>query len=447
MAEPGKVLLVDDDAAVRFAAAQALRLEGIEVEACDSAEAARPKLARDFPGVLVTDVRMRKMDGLELLDHAVALDPTLPVILVTGHGDVAMAVEAMRRGAYDFIQKPFASDHLVTVVRRALEKRALTLELLALRRRLENRDGIARLLIGQSPAIEQLRRTILSLADMPVDVLVLGETGAGKEMVAQCLHESSPGRRGNFVAVNCGAIPENMFESEIFGHEAGAFTGAQRRRVGKLEHASAGTLFLDEIESLPLAMQVKLLRALQERQIERLGSNELLDVDLRIVAATKVDLEEMSRQNRFRLDLYYRLNVVTLELPPLRDRREDIPLLFEHFVLEAAQRYKREAPLIPGQLLRQLMQHHWPGNVRELRNVANRFVLDVLGQPFPGSAGDPADRPSLGAQVDAFERSIILTALRDHKGHVGNVADELGLPRKTLYDKIRKHGIELESYR
>ena len=447
MAEPCKVLLVDDDAAVRFAAAQALRLEGIEVEACDSAEAARPKLERDFPGVLVTDVRMRKMDGLELLDHAVAVDPALPVILVTGHGDVAMAVEAMRRGAYDFIQKPFASDHLVTVVRRALEKRALTLELLALRRRLENRDGLDRLLIGQSPAMEQLRRTILTLADTPVDVLVLGETGAGKEMVAQCLHQSSPTRRGPFVAVNCGAIPENMFESEIFGHEAGAFTGAQRRRVGKLEHASAGTLFLDEIESLPLAMQVKLLRALQERKIERLGSNQLLDVDLRVVAATKVDLEEMSRQNRFRLDLYYRLNVVTLELPPLRDRREDVPLLFEHFVLEAAQRYKREAPLIPGQLLRQLMQHDWPGNVRELRNVANRFVLGVLGQPFPGATNAAADRPSLGTQVDAFERSIILTALRDHKGNVGSVADELGVPRKTLYDKIKKHGIELDSYR
>jgi two-component system, NtrC family, C4-dicarboxylate transport response regulator DctD len=443
-----RVLLVEDDDAVRFSAAQALRLAGLEVNTFETASAVRPQLHPFFPGVLVSDVKLHGgMDGLELLDYALGVDPSVPVILITGHGDIAMAVQAMRKGAYDFIEKPFASDYLVGAVQRALEKRSLTLEVQELRRKLEDRKGIGQVLIGHSPPIEELRRTILSLSDTPVDVLINGETGSGKELVAQCLHQVSPSRRGHFVAINCGAIPETVFESEAFGHEAGAFTGAQRRRIGKLEYATGGTLFLDEIESMPLSMQVKLLRALQERKIERLGSNELIEVNLRIIAATKVDLKELSDRGDFRSDLYYRLNVVTLDVPPLRERREDIPLLFEHFLLEASARFGRQAPLASSQFIRELMTYAWPGNVRELRNVADRFLLRVLGKPFTTDAETNSAVKALGDQVDEFERSLIIDELRRQHGNVSAAAEELAVPKKTLYDKLRKYAIAPEGFR
>jgi two-component system C4-dicarboxylate transport response regulator DctD len=447
MSERLKVLFVEDDPAVRFGGTQALSLAGLEVEAFDSADAVRTVIHPYFPGVLVADVKMRGMDGLALLDHVRRIDPELPVILITGHGDISMAVQAMRAGAYDFMEKPFSSDHLIGVVERALEKRRLTFEVRALRQRLEDRAGIERILIGQSGRIEELRRTILSLADASPDVLILGETGTGKELVAQCLHQSSPQRGGRFVALNCGAMPEAMFESEVFGHEAGAFTSAQKRRIGKMEYAAGGTLFLDEIESMPLSLQVKLLRALQERRIERLGSNEPITVDTRIVAATKSDLEALGREQKFRTDLYYRLSVVTLEIPPLRERREDIPLLFEHFVLLAASRYRRRAPMLSGGLMRELMAHPWPGNVRELRNVADRFVLGVLGGSFAAGSEPGADGKTLAQQVEDFERSLIVEQLRTRRGSVAAASEALGTPKKTLYDKIRKYGLVTESYR
>jgi two-component system, NtrC family, C4-dicarboxylate transport response regulator DctD len=442
-----KVLFVEDDPAVRFGGTQALRLAGIAVEAFDSAEAAQPYLHPYFPGVLVADVKMRGMSGLELLGHALRIDSTLPVILVTGHGDIAMAVQAMRTGAYDFIEKPFASDYLIGVVKRALEHRRLTFEVDELRRRLEDREGIESVLIGHSVLIEELRRTIVKLGDSCPDVLITGETGTGKELVARCLHQYSRLRDRHFVPLNCGAIPELIFESEFFGHEAGAFTGAGKRRIGKFEHAAGGTLFLDEIESMLLSMQVKLLRALQERQIERLGSNELLDVEVRVVAATKADLASLVEQQKFRQDLHYRLDVVAIDVPPLRDRREDIPILFEHFVLQAAQRYRKEAPITPDNLVRYLMAHAWPGNVRELHNVADRFVLGVLGQPY--QLGDKADIAvkGLAEQVDDFERSIIVEQLRRQHGSVAAASEALAIPKKTLYDKIRKFTISPELFR
>ena len=446
MAEGLKVLLVEDDPAVRFGAVQALSLAGLDVEAFESAGAVKSRLYPFFPGVLVADVKMRGMSGLELLDHARAVDATLPVILVTGHGDIAMAVQAMKAGAYDFIEKPFAADYLVGAVQRALEKRGLSLEVQELRRRLEDRRGIESVLIGSSPGMAELRQLILKLGHSCPDVLIHGETGSGKELVARCLHDYSRLREERFVAVNCGAIPETMFESEVFGHEAGAFTGAQKRRIGKMEHARHGTLFLDEVESLPLALQIKLLRAVQERQVERLGSNELIEVEVRIVASTKVDLLKLAEDGKFREDLYYRLNVLALEIPPLRERREDVPLLFEHFVLQAAARYRCEAPLVSGSFLRELMAHAWPGNVRELRNVADRFVLGVLGSTFKGGIG-LADIVPLADQVDGFERSLILDHLRRCDGNVGSVAEALSVPKKTLYDKIRKYSIMPGTFR
>lgn len=440
------VMLVEDDAAVRFGAAQALELASIAVSEFDSAEAVRPLLHPHLPAVIVSDVRMKAMSGLELLDLAVQIDPELPVILVTGHGDIAMAVEAMRRGAYDFLEKPFASEQLVGTVQRALEKRRLTFQVHDLRRRLEDRRDIEGALIGASAPMERLRRAILALGAAAPDVLINGETGSGKELVAQSLHHYSVRRHRNFVALNCGALPETMVESELFGHEPGAFTGAVKRRIGKLEHAAGGTLFLDEIESMPLALQVKLLRVIQERSIERLGSNQLIPVDVRFIAATKVDLKEMSDAGKFRADLYYRLNVVRLDLPPLRERREDIPLLFEHFVLQAATRYHCSAPFPAAKLTGALMAHDWPGNIRELRNVADRFVLGVLGDAFDGGA-QATGALALADQVDAFEKSLIIDQLRRDQGNVAATSEALAVPKKTLYDKIKKHDINLDDYR
>jgi two-component system C4-dicarboxylate transport response regulator DctD len=377
------------------------------------------------------------------------IDRDLPIILVTGHGDINMAVNAIRDGAYDFLEKPFSSEHLSDVIKRAMEKRALTLENRSLRRELESQSASANRLVGNTRSMHRLRGLIAQIADTDADVLILGETGTGKELVARSLHEQSSRSARNFVAVNCGALPESMIESELFGHEAGAFTGAQKRRIGKFEHANGGTLFLDEIENMPLPLQTRLLRALQERSIERLGSNELIPLDLRIVAATKVDLKEASAEGRFREDLYYRLNVVTLEIPPLRDRSEDIPLLFQHFVQLAAIRYRREATP-PGPLqVQRLLGHDWPGNVRELRNCAERFLL--LGDCAPQQGDDvDSDRSGAGAtlpeQVERFERALIEQALVRHNGSIKEALVTLGLPRKTLNDKMRKHGLDRQDY-
>ena len=441
------VLLVEDDAALRRASIQTLQLADLDAKGFSLAEQIRDVIHPEFPGVIVTDVRLPGMDGLALLQHALKTDPKLPVILITGHGDISMAVEAMRQGAYDFIEKPFAPERLVDAVQRALERRSLTLEIETLRRKLSDREGIEAILLGQSTRIQDVRRLILQVADTSADVLIFGETGTGKELVARSLHQFSHRRDRHFVALNCGAFPETLFESEVFGHEAGAFTGASRQRIGRLEYADGGTLFLDEIESMPLSLQVKLLRSLQERTIERLGSNQEIPVDARVVAATKEDLAEMSCQQRFRDDLYYRLNVITVDLPPLRDRREDIPLLFEHFVLQAAIRYKRDAPVLSNAQRRQLMAYSWPGTVRELRNVADRFVLGVHGTSFDLLKDSVREVPSLAEQVDAFERAVISEAMSRYHGNVALVSDHLKLPRKTLYDRLRRFNLVAESFR
>jgi two-component system, NtrC family, C4-dicarboxylate transport response regulator DctD len=444
------VILVEDDPAVREGSAQALDLAGFAVRAFDSAEPVRDLLQAHCPAVLVSDVRLPGMSGLELLAAARAIDPELPVILVTGHGDIAMAVQAMHDGAYDFIEKPYSSEQLADVVRRAADKRRLQLEVRELRRRLAHSQGIDAALLGNAPAMRELRSLVLAVASQPADVLVYGETGTGKELVARCLHEFGERASRHYVAVNCGAIPETIFESELFGHEAGAFTGAAKRQVGKIEHAAGGTLFLDEIESLPLAMQVKLLRVLQERHVERLGSVQPLPVDVRVIAASKVDLKELVDAGGFRADLYYRLNLIVLHIPPLRERREDIPLLFEHFMLDAARRYRRDAPPVPAAHLQALMRHDWPGNVRELRNAADRYVLGLAGA-LPGMSTAPAagqaPPASLADQVGAFERALIEVELRNTGGNVSAACAALGLPKQTMYHKMQKYGLVAEDFR
>ncbi|HFQ88982.1 MAG TPA: sigma-54-dependent Fis family transcriptional regulator, partial [Desulfobulbus sp.] len=340
-----RVLFIDDEKHIRQANRQTLELAGLEVTCLGRAESAVDVVDMEWPGVVVCDIRLPGMDGMALLRRLRSIDADLPVIMITGHGDVSTAVQAMRDGAYDFIEKPYSAERLVKTVQRALEKRALTLENRSLRTELEAHSAPGPRIIGRTPAMQRLRATIAHIADTGADVLVMGETGTGKELVARSLHEHSRRRTRNFVAVNCGAVAASLIESELFGHEAGAFTDARKARVGKFEYASGGTLLLDEIESMPLQVQVHLLRVLQERTVERLGSNRPVPVDLRVVAATKIDLRRAVDRGDFREDLYYRLNVVCLEIPPLRARREDIPLLFHHFLLVAGHRFQREVPL------------------------------------------------------------------------------------------------------
>jgi DNA-binding NtrC family response regulator len=447
MFEGFKVIFVEDDAPVRTSLVQTLELAGLQVQAFASAEEALPHVQAGLQGIVISDVRLQGMDGVALLKAVVQRDAEIPVILVTAHGDVAMAVSAMRDGAYDFIEKPFAPERFVDTAIRAMEKRVLRLAVNNLRQQLHEKTGMEAVLLGNSAAMQQVRAQILRLAQTSADVMVMGETGSGKELVARCLHDHSPRRDRHFVAINCGGLPDSLLESELFGHEVGAFTTANKRRIGKIEHAHGGTLLLDEIESMPLTFQVKLLRVLQERRINRLGSNDEVAVDVRVIAATKSDLLAMSQAQQFRSDLYYRLNVAVLNLPPLRERKEDLPLLFERFVAQAAQRYGLPAPTVDSAQMNAWMAHDWPGNVREARNAADRFVLQL-----PVAATDtPADSSTgggrLAEQMDALEKSLIEKALKEHQGSPTAVIAALGIGKKTLYEKLRRHGITINEFR
>ncbi|WP_372822147.1 sigma-54-dependent transcriptional regulator [Pseudomonas parafulva] len=437
------VIVVDDEASIRTAVEQWLSLSGFSVQLFARAEECLAQLPQHFPGVVISDVRMPGMDGLQLLERLQAQDPDLPVILLTGHGDVPMAVEAMRNGAYDFLEKPFTPQHLLGSLRRALDKRQLVLENRALHQQADLKERLQATLLGMSQGLQQLRRQVLELAGLPVNVLIRGETGSGKERVARCLHDFGPRADKPFVALNCAAIPEALFEAELFGHESGAFTGAQGKRIGKLEYANGGTVFLDEIESMPLAQQAKLLRVIQEQKLERLGANQSISVDLRIIAATKPDLLDEARAGRFREDLAYRLNVAELRLAPLRERREDIPLLFEHFVRTAAERLGRSStPPLSGAQLAQLLAHDWPGNVRELANAAERHALGLGSSNIEVAPGGQ----SLSEQMEAFELQCLRAALRQHKGEIKGVMETLQLPRRTLNEKMQRHGLMREDF-
>ncbi|WP_113427003.1 sigma-54-dependent transcriptional regulator [Escherichia coli] len=438
------IVYIEDSDDVRFACEQTLTLAGYRVISCCDAEHSIPLIQSQANIIILTDVRLPGISGLELLSYINEMDSKIPVILITGHGDVEMAVDAMRNGAFDFIEKPSSSDKLLSIIARAVEKRRLVLENQQLLANLQQENGPV--LIGRSPQMQQLRKMILNVADTGADVLIYGETGCGKEVVARMLHHWSTRRQGQFVALNCAGLPETLFESEIFGHEAGAFTGAVKKRIGKIEHANGGTLFLDEIEGMPSGMQVKLLRVLQERTIERLGANQLIPVNCRVIAATKEDLLRRSEEHLFRLDLYYRLNVVSLNIPPLRQRREDIPELFYWFASQAAQKYNRPLPDISPMLLAWLQSQSWPGNVRELKHNAERFVLGLLThhQPVPMTQQKES---GLTACIDAFEKKLIEDMLRQTEGQVSLTARLLQLPRKTLYDKLNKHQIQPQVYR
>ena len=444
-----QVILIDDDPHLRQALYQTLDLAGLNVLPLAEANGLAERIGRDWPGVVVSDIRMPGMDGLELLAQLHGQDPELPVLLITGHGDVPLAVQAMRAGAYDFLEKPFASDALLDSVRRALALRALVMDNRSLRLALSDRQLLSSRLVGVSPAMLRLREQIGALAATKADVLILGETGSGKEVVARALHDLSARRNGPFVAINAGALAESVVESELFGHEPGAFTGAQKRRIGKFEFANGGTLFLDEIESMSLDVQVKLLRLLQERVVERLGGNQLIPLDIRVIAATKEDLRQAADQGRFRADLYYRLNVAPLRIAPLRERGEDVLMLFDYFAGEASVRHDLTPNVLQPAQRALLLRHTWPGNVRELQNVAERFALGLELALDNSAEGQPAAgnevAGGLSEQVEHFEKSLIAAELERTHSSMRSLAEALGVPRKTLHDKLRKHGLNFDS--
>lgn len=444
------IIFIDDEEDIRIANQQTLELANYRVETFSSTLEALETIKEDFDGVIVCDIYLPDLNGKEFLTKALEIDKDLVIVLITGHGDVSLAVECMRLGAYDFIEKPFAADRLVESVQRALDKRQLILDNRALREELAVQNQLGPRIIGHTPVMKSLRKMVSTLAKTDADVLILGETGTGKELVARSLHEQSDRSHNNFVAVNCGAIPEALIESELFGHEKGAFTNAESQRIGKFEYAQGGTVFLDEIESMPLPAQVRLLRVLQERTLERVGSNETIHLDIRIISASKVDLSDVDNRQSFRQDLYYRLNVITIEIPPLRSRREDIPSLFQHFLLIAASRYAKEPPSIPDNANQALMSFNWPGNVRELRNVAERHVLlgDDCGIKIDGNKELTVCAPmSLAQHTDAFEKAMIEEALIKSGGILKVTMEALDIPRKTLYDKMQKHGLDKSVYK
>ena len=448
-----EIIFIDDNETCLRTGRQAFELAGLPVIAISSPEEAVAYFSCHWPGVVVTDIRMPRMSGLDVMKAAHIIDSDIPVILVTGHGDIPMAVDAIRAGAFDFLEKPYKLNQLIDTTRRALEARQATLENRSHRSELATPESQRYNIIGKSAATEQLRKLVAYIASMDVDVLLMGETGSGKELVARSLHEQSPRSRGAFVAINCGSLPESIIENELFGHEAGAFTGARDKRIGRFEYASGGTILLDEVESMPLELQVKLLRVLQEREIDRLGSNKPISIDVRVIAASKSNLRKASDEGTFRKDLYYRLNVAQISIPPLRDRLDDVPLLFKYFLSQACIRHKLEIPEIEKPLHDLLLRKMWAGNVRELRNVAERFALglepvfdDDEETPDTALPKDATQPETLSDKVAELERHEIETELACHNGNITNTYLALGIPRKTLYEKMKCYNIQRADY-
>ncbi|MEL6679555.1 MAG: sigma-54 dependent transcriptional regulator [Pseudomonadota bacterium] len=438
------VFLVDDEEDIRLAIAQSLELHGLRVRTFADGPALLAALGKTPDvGAVISDIRMPGMDGLALLREALARDADLPFLVITGHGDVPLAVEALKAGADDFIEKPFETARLTEAVDRALRHRALVLENRRLKAELRSRDPLETTLTGRAQVMVDLRNRLKRLAATETDVLICGETGSGKELAARALHTLSSRAERPFVTLNLSALAEGSIESELFGHEAGAFAGALKARAGKFEHARGGTLFLDAIDAVSLALQAKLLRVIEDRQITRLGSNSPIELDVRFLAASRTDLLQRVNEGAFRADLYYRIAVATVEMPPLRARREDIPALFHGFVADAARRYDCPVPDIGAPLLSDLAHQNWPGNVRELRNAADRFVLGLAGD----EAGEESPGIRLSDRVDAYERQLIETELVTQYGNITATYEALGISRKTLYDKMQKYGLSRADYR
>ncbi len=454
----GRVLVVDDEKAMRFALRGLLVKEGYEVETAGGGEEALGLIETGSFHAVITDLSMDGVSGMQLLERARRVDPDLAVVMITAYGSEKVAVQAMKLGAADYLPKPFDNDELRVVIKRVVETVRLRRDH---RRLLEQVHGVFGFehIVGTSPAMRRLFETVDKIADTDVTVLIRGASGTGKELVANALHYRSPRRTKPMIKMNCAALSRELVESELFGHERGAFTGAIARREGKFEAADGGTLFLDEVGDMPLETQAKLLRAIQEKEFERVGGNSPIQVDVRLLAATNQDLEEAVRTGRFREDLYYRLRVIELAIPPLDERREDIPLLVEHFLKDAAQRFQRDVKPLTGEALRACVAHAWKGNVRELRSAVEQALLlargaeiteaDLFGRvpaaepesvPPPGPASLPF-REAKQRVVETFERDFLLGALRRHGGNITRAAEEVGMYRQNFQQKMRELGI------
>ena len=452
---PKHLLIVDDEAALRGAIAERLADHGFVVEQAGSGEEALERLAAFAFDVLITDLKLPGINGRQVLDAAIERYPEIIAIVITGYGTVKDAVEAIKQGASDFITKPFQFDALMHVLRSAMEQRQLKSENAYLRSQLEQRyrfDGI----VGRSRRMRELFQLLETVAATSSTVLITGETGTGKELAARAIHHNSPRRSNRFVALNCSAIPETLLEAELFGHVRGAFTGAVGNRQGRLEQAHRGTLFLDEVGTMSPALQAKLLRVLQEREFERVGESHTVKIDVRVIAATHSDLSRMVADGTFREDLFYRLNVIPVQLPPLRERREDIPLLVQHFIERLASESGRAPVTMSQEAMRHLMAYHWPGNIRQLENAVERALAFTMGrgqidvtdlppeiQNQPAASSDaqvwfPDEGLDFERYIETVELSLIRRSLERTRGNKRQAAKLLNLKRTTLIEKLKR---------
>ena len=453
-----QVLVVDDEEDLRKAIVDILTLDGFEVDQAGSAEEAAEKLSQTAYDVLITDHNLPGKTGVELLEESLVRYPEIIGIIITGYGTIETAVNAIKKGAYNYLTKPFKLVELPVMVRKGLKERHLRFENQYLRKQLDERYGFDNI-IGTGRGMKRIFELVETIAGLTSTVLIQGETGTGKELIAKAIHFNSQRKDQKLVSINCGAIPENLLESELFGHVKGAFTGAVQTRIGRFEQANGGTIFLDEIGNMPLALQVKLLRVLQEREFERVGGNSTVKVDVRIIAATSSNLEQMVKDGTFREDLYYRLNVIPIDLPPLRERREDIPLLVQRFIEHFCETHKLDLKTISPHVLKVLMAYDWPGNVRQLENIVERMVALTANRPailpadLPGEIQNrdslnfvplieiPEGGISFQDVVTDMERELIVQSLRKTNGNKKLAAKLLNLKRTTLIEKIKRIGL------
>lgn len=456
MVERYRVLVVDDDAAHRTMLRTLVGGWGYEIVDADDGESAIAAV-RDRPVDLVLmDIRMVRISGIEALEQIKLINPAIPIVLMTAYASVEMAVDALKKGAYDYLIKPLDFDKLRLTLERALEHIRLRAENRHLKQQLEGGFQSPDI-VGSSPAMVRLMETVAQVAASEATVMVTGESGTGKELVAAAIHHNSPRKTGPFVKVNCAAITETLLESELFGHEKGSFTGADRRREGRFVQAAGGSLFLDEVGEMPVSMQVKLLRVLQERELTRVGGEQVIPVDVRLIVATNQDLARMVKTGTFREDLYYRLNVVDLKTPPLRDRREDIPLLAAHFLVRFAEKNRKPVDRFSPRAMDLLIRHSWPGNVRELMNTIERAVvlarsacLDendfaTLAASLPEADSVPANGAfPVDVSLERIEQEAIVNTLASAGGNKSEAARRLGITRKTLREKLKKYNLPPE---
>jgi two-component system nitrogen regulation response regulator NtrX len=457
-----RILVIDDEAAIRDSLRMILEYDGYECLGAANGQDGIAAVERDAPDLVFLDIKMSGMDGLEVLGRLKAIDETLPVIMISGHGTVSTAVEATKLGAFDFIEKPLASERVLVSIKNALDQGRLREENRTLKRAAEVRHQM----VGDSPALRRVMEAVARAAPTSATVLLQGESGVGKELVARTIHRNSLRSRERFVQVNCAAIPDELIESELFGHEKGSFTGATEKQVGKFEQADRGTIFLDEIGDMSLKTQAKVLRVLQEGEVERLGSSRTIKVDVRVLGATNKDLEEEIRQNRFREDLFYRLAVIPIQVPPLRERAEDIPLLVRHFMDLFSRENNVRPKKISAPAMELLQRYRWRGNIRELRNTVERLLIMAPGEtidvtdlpdavrneppprvPTDGGPEDDAEgeRPgTLREFKESAERKFLVEKLRETGWNISRTAELIGTPRSNLYKKLEHYNIKQE---